>query len=259
MQGVPIEKAILHAICLPVKFVRVENPADAEVCIVADKKTLSEIYTEHQQFLVVSVPKNKPDGLPANAQWVNVSNLTPEFAKLLEKYKTTKHPAPDMQIETGKRYDPRNPASRPLSILVVDDAIANLKLALEQLGGHHHVTLAGGYAEAMELMQQGKGRYYDVVLTDLQMPAILPKGSSLSADIIDLDGPVHIGLFLMFEATRRGSECAIVTDADHHQDWMSALFDNFRIVQRINGHNVMFFNNIGKQWDVALKCLIGWA
>jgi PAS domain S-box-containing protein len=59
-------------------------------------------------------------------------------------------------------------ATTPLQILIVEDNLANQKLAASILGhAGHHVTVASHGGEALVLLQQSR---FDVVLMDLQMP-----------------------------------------------------------------------------------------
>jgi hypothetical protein len=48
-----------------------------------------------------------------------------------------------------------------------------------------------------------------------------------------------------------------VTDAGHHGDWVSALFDDsdLRKLQEVNGQPVLLINYMGKDWNKALKAI----
>lgn len=142
--------------------------------------------------------------------------------------------------------------SRSYRVLVVDDTPEHLELAQAVLAGHE-ITTAHGFEEGMRLL---KGDGYDAVLTDLKMPenghykALAPQ--NIRPDVFR-----EYGFLMAFEATLLRIPVAIVTDGNHHHDWTSAAFDRFHDIRmNMNGRDVLFFNDIGKRWDKALKALV---
>ena len=137
---------------------------------------------------------------------------------------------------------------------MVDDKPENRRSALSLLQENHFVTLASGYHEALRLIRENA---YDVVLSDCQMQPET-EDSSLSVENVVIGETVPNGLFLIFHATKRGARVAIVTDANHHEDWVSAIFDDddIRKPQNVNGHTVLFINYMGKRWDDALEKIL---
>ncbi len=229
--------------------------ATADAVIVGSKRELERFYNDKQRFLIIS--SRDPGRLPKNVVWVDqmrVVEALPELhkwnAELEEKLgQSTTTP---ISFETGKEFEPQN-TEGALHILVVDDKPSNLKRALELLGNRHYVTLAKGYADGRRLIAE---RSYEVVLSDSQMPLGFDAKTALSEDAIEVGSTVPCGPYLVFPATKKGAKVAIVTDANHHQDWTSALFDGLRQPQTINGQTVLFINNLGKAWDKALEALL---
>jgi len=142
--------------------------------------------------------------------------------------------------------------NRSYFVLVVDDTEANLQTAIERLPGQK-LILARGPEEAMKYLNL-PGQMPDAVLTDMQMRPDKLYGS-LNVDQYGVTETIHNGFSMMFEATSRGIPVAIVTDGNHHQDWVSAMFNKVKSAD-VNGQKVLFFNNIGKRWETALKMLL---
>lgn len=136
-------------------------------------------------------------------------------------------------------------------VLVIDDTQENLELATMLLQNKHSVVVANGFEEGMKMLQEGS---YDCVLSDMQMPDNKHYGS-FNMNVAKIGGTNPWGWFVVFEATSRGLPVAVVTDANHHNDWVSAGFDHLKKAE-VNGQKVLFFNHIGKRWDTALKMLL---
>ncbi len=226
------------------------DPMTADVVIMGSLEDAVKRYTHHQFFILISANQPKKP-TPENMVWINVTSALLTISQLgLWEEKIGEgvwH-----GLEMGKMYLPRNgftAASR--KILVVDDTIANLALAATQLGDHHALTFALGLGAAWELIECEQ---YDVVLCDCNMP-MGGVGGSLSSDAVDIARTVPCGPYLIFPATKSGADVAIVTDANHHQDWTSALCDSLREPQGVNGRKVRFMNHIGKNWAEALGIL----
>lgn len=151
-----------------------------------------------------------------------------------------------------------------LSILVIDDTPKHIASAKSGLAGHK-LTVVTGYEEAMKIlgesminMQTCKNTMFDVVLTDLQMPM---SSKTLGPDAFKLGQLVHYGIMLMIEAAHRGVQhVAVVTDLNHHADWLSAAFDHFCYPINIDGAKVLMMHapmkDGAKDWAQALKILM---
>jgi CheY-like chemotaxis protein len=219
---------------------------DAEVIFIyGDRKALLVQYRVDKLFCFIS-PKTAELNLPANVIHVNATSAITDAPKLLDalkKFQPTQklvqlHKLPEKIEETKVKN---------LRILVIDDGQHNLVFAQALLGAHHNVTTTDRFETAMELLKTDS---FDYVLTDLEMPGNLYY-PALSPERIDLAGTYPYGLFIAFEATRRNLPVAIVTDGNHHENWISAALDVHKM-EVVNGKPVRFFNDIGKRWDLAL-------
>jgi CheY-like chemotaxis protein len=148
-------------------------------------------------------------------------------------------------------------ALRPdaLRILVVEDSPKHQASAKKGLAGHK-LTLATGYEEAMKILDSEK---FDVVLTDLQMPM---SSRTLGSEAFKLGQLVPYGLLLKDEAAHQGAKwVAVVTDLNHHADWVSAAFDHFSYPMQIEGAKVLMMHapmndDDTKDWAAALDRLM---
>lgn len=234
-----------------------EDIKTADLVIVEGKEQLLEKYTKHQEFAVFSV--KKVENLPANAMSLPLEELIPTLLLLLERLKkkievsglTKIEEKVEVEVTTGIMLVPKN-TKNARRILVVDDTKENLVLAQKLLGEKHFLTLANGFAEGLELIKKNN---YDAVLADSRMP-METRNTPLSIDAIRIGETEPCGMFLAFHATLRGMRAAIVTDANYHQDFVSALFDDLREPMTMNNQPVLFINNMGKQWDKVLKKLL---
>jgi hypothetical protein len=198
------------------------------------------------------VCQKDPGSIPENVKWLQVTD--PDLlASIIQQLSSidSKNTEQDSELSIGVLCPPRHEANDSLSVLVIDDKLDNLTKAIELLNSNHFVTLADSYRLGKQMINANT---YDAVLSDCQM---LPDfESALADDAVPVGETVHNGIFLMFDATRFGARFAIVTDANHHQDWVSAIFDDIREPQTVNGHKVQFFNYLGKSWDKALEKLM---
>ena len=245
-------KLVLSTLIDPGTCHCVESASTADLIIIQDKRGLHELYEEGKWFAVVSL--KEPDGLPDNVKWFHVTTVVPELVSYMAQIvKETEgmNTVSGQTVETGIEYVPGN-TQQGSRVLVVDDKQENLELALKLLGEKYFLTLASGYGQGEQLIRDND---YDAVLSDCQMPVYI-ENSALSTDAVKVGETVHNGLFLMFPATKKGARFAIVTDANHHQDWVSAIFDDLRDQQVINGQPVLFINYLGKQWDKAMEKLM---
>ncbi len=254
--GSALKKVVLEL--LAPEALPCDNPDEADLIIVGDKKKLQELFDEEKFFAVVSM--KEVNGLPANACWIYVLDFIPPMVKYLKhiEEKISKKAARlekniEERVETGKEFQPTTVSEKSQHILVVDDKSENRQLAIKLLNGEHFVTLAPSFGEGLKLVRKNR---YDVVLTDCQM---LPEteGTALSVENIAIGQTVHNGIFMLFHATKRGAKVAMVTDGNHHQDWVSSLLDDqsLRAPQEVNGQPVLLINYMGKEWDRALKAL----
>ncbi len=229
-----------------------KNHEEADLIIVNDRETLQKNFNTDKFFAIFSI--KEVGSLPENARWIPIIEYIVPMTEYLAQIKesiSSKKTVKKNSIQTGKEFQPSEVNEKSQRILVIDDTPDNLKLAIDLLGNDHFLTLASGFDEGLELI---KTNQYDVVLSDCQM---LPetKKTALSIENITIGQTVHNGIFLIFHATKRGTRVAIVTDANHHMDWVSALFDDkdLREPQEVNGQPVLFINYINKRWDKALK------
>ena len=248
------------------------DTATADIVIVENKRELEKVWKDDRRhFIVFATPRDLPrkeDSLPANVHCVSLLEYLPTMLETFFKIKesislTDVGTLPEQpRFETGKLYEPRAlegdfrslvTAGNGLTILVIDDTPENLEGALSLLGEQHYVMLAQGFAQGRELIE---ARPWDVVLTDLHMPLGSDAKTALSSDAIKIGETVPCGMFLVFRATQLGAKVAVVTDANHHQDWTSALFDTLRQQQEVNGQTVLLINHMGKKWDEALEALM---
>lgn len=240
----------LNVFSLDGKYIEADT---ADFIIVRTKEKMMSLYNTRQQFIIAS---NQPvTGLPENAVWFSVSQVVLIASHILSvAKKQSANIEKGALVNTSVVYPPINPSAESLRVLVIDDKEENLVLALEVLNDQHFVTLASGYGMGAVLMD---AHTYDAVLSDCRMPIDTYHGA-LSVDIIEIGKPEPNGPYLMFKATRKGSRFAVVTDGNHHQDWVSAIFDDddIRQPQTVNGQPVLLINYLGKRWDRALDKLM---
>lgn len=172
-------------------------------------------------------------------KWIKEREITP-------KKEMVKHPLGEIVM-----------LSRSYNVLIVDDSHEHLQTAAERLIGQGILPIDSS-KRALELLKLEDGSEkssIDAVLTDLNMKPerMYP---SLNLDQYGLNEEVPAGISVMFEATKRGIPVAIVTDANHHMDWFSAMFDHWTEAT-VNGQKVIFCQeNGGKRWDSVLKQLL---
>ena len=238
-----------HLIC--------DNSEESDLIIVKDKSELHGLFKQDKFFAIFSL--NEVDNLPSNARWLPMLDYPVPMGEYLEEVQAALNcqspgaVSEGPRVECGVEYSPSEANAETKRILVIDDKLENRNLAMELLGKRHFVTLASGFGEGLRLV---KANRYEVVLSDCQMlPEV--KNSPLSIEAIVIGQTVHNGIFLIFHATKRGARVAIVTDANHHQDWVSALLDDgdLRQPQEVNGQPVLLINYMGKRWDSALEAI----
>jgi len=237
----------------------VSNHQDADVVILGSREKLDKFYNDwwKQDFLFIPLQvKQLP---PANAKELRIHHydirgaVVKAMAEFFQAYEP-KVRDPEMDIvRTSDLYLAKNPTTDSVQVLVIDDKIENLKLALDLLTERHSVTLTSGYGEAMDLLKTNK---YDAILTDCDLPVRTITGTALSSSNIDFNALGHIGLLQIFELTAMGHPVALVTaGGNHHADWQTAMLNKAGQTQVVNGQPVVFFTS-GKPWDKALEALL---
>lgn len=228
---------------------------ESDFVLVTSSEVLRKHYQENRTFFFLvsqgfdkEVSKKQPDNVLVVDGQKGLEHICAEFSRLKEvigqsKPITTLH---------SQEYSNIVPMSRSYFVLVIDDTEANLNTAIARLSGQK-LILVKGPEEAMKYLNL-PGEMPDAVLTDMQMRPDKMYGS-LNVDQYGITETIHSGFSVMFEATQRGIPVAVVTDGNHHQDWASAMFDQVKSAE-VNGQKVLFFNNIGKRWDTALKMLL---
>ena len=179
--------------------------------------------------------------------------------------------------------------SRSYMVLVVDDSVQNLSLAAMVLPGQK-IAVAQNLADALRLLSLG-GDKFDAVLTDLNMPPdkaypalnlerygvtdtvpagiadlLLAAPQTWAIDAGDGGGLGVLGLDAGGAQDPCGPTTPVLfvdlpegfvvgTDANHHQDFFSAMFDCVKGAE-VNGQKVLFRGDSGKRWDRALQALL---
>lgn len=110
-----------------------------------------------------------------------------------------------------------------MKILVIDDSQKNLDSAVQTLAGHD-VTLCSAFEDAVELLNKEQ---FEVVLTDLMMPAITRKNiTGKKRDFLNKE--MITGWSLALVAAMNGTKYVVVASmANHHVHPGSAILDNF--------------------------------
>lgn len=247
--------------------VYVENMDEADLVFFLNARDIEKEYNEKKfyAYIRISHEENIPR-LPANCIIINdfgLIGLIETINKVREELKPLEIPV----AEVVEEVIPLRPDA--LRILVIEDTPKHIASAKSGLAGHK-LTVATGYEEAMKIlgesmidMQTCKNTMFDVVLTDLQMPM---SSKTLGPDAFKLGQLVPYGIMLMIEASHRGvKHVAVVTDLNHHADWLSAAFDHFRYPINIDGAKVMMMHapmkkdgadEWVKDWAVALNVLM---
>ncbi len=112
-----------------------------------------------------------------------------------------------------------------MKILVIDDKEVNQASAHQTLTGHD-LTVVGTYAEGHELLGWNSNSSFDVVLSDLLMPASDRSMGKEGLKFVGEEMPVGFALALM-AALRGVKYVAVVTATNHHDHPLSAMLDEF--------------------------------
>ena len=250
----PLSKAFLQVVGLTnATLVEVADQKSADLILLTGLDDLRALYTPTQFFCVLLIRKYEiAANQPANVCFINpyepflADGSLEKMAVMIEKHMVAK---PALDVATPEFTDIVR-CAKCYSVLVIDDTEANLRIAKAVLVGHTVVT-ANRLQQAVGLMNS---QQFDTVLTDMEM---LPDKlyQSLSLDHYGVTETVPYGFAAILEATERGIPVAVVTDGNHHAGWVSAMFDTKKGAT-VNGQKVLFMNDIGKRWDMALKRLM---
>ncbi len=253
----PVSKAFLQVVGLTdVNLVEVADQKLADIVLLTGSDDLRALYNKEQMFCVLSLPRqrvaqNQPENvcLLDSLKLFEDTNGIPHLLELIEKRSKTAPDNATPKVELPKFSDVATFKKR-YSVLVIDDTEQNLHIA-ESVLERHSVTVVGSLRDAMVKIGQ---QHFDAVLTDMEMPPD-KHYSSLNLDHYAVDENVPYGFAVVLEMTERGMPVAVVTDGNHHEGWVSAMFDHIKGAT-VNGQKVLFFNGIGKRWDTALKRLM---
>ena len=126
-----------------------------------------------------------------------------------------------------------------MKILVFDDSPIHRKSAALTLQGHD-LTIVGNYDSAQAALLDETNQPFDVVLTDLLVPASRQKMYQ-DSELIGKEMP--LGTIIALLAITRGvKNVAVVTDKNHHDHPASAAFDCFR-KSKADGINIICTND----------------
>lgn len=212
----PIDKAIEQVINLfneNVEFIA--DPWLADLVITNQVKDLIPFYAKDGCYVVIDHTNISSKKQPENVHMA--SCIEPAFMATLMELANKEFSS---RAEKPEKIDVRLRIENPgaMSVLVIDDTPLYQKSA-ELLLSHLDLTIARGYDEAMELL---KNNSYDVVLTDMEMPASKSVSDQVLGELIPY------GLLLYAEAAKRGAKhVAVVTNLNHHTDPIANAFDYF--------------------------------
>lgn len=243
-----------------------ESSHEADVIMTDSSDELRRLYNKYGDtkfFVLLDTRRNKvnatEDNVFAAGQDQLMTGVLQTSVEAVKKYRTwaENHDDKPKQEERKHSLGDLIMLSKSYKVMIVDDNHHNLQTAVERLVGQQIIPVSSP-AEALKLLKlddpRGKSSI-DAVLTDLNMrpDKMYP---ALNLDRYGLNDEVPAGISVMFEATKRGLSVAIVTDANHHQDWFSAMFDHMKEAT-VNGQKVIFCQEGGgKRWDAVLKQLM---
>lgn len=256
-QSGPLSKAFLQVVGLTdAKLVEVADQKSADIVLLTGTDDLRALYNEKQIFCVLQTPGQRvAPNQPENVCLLDTLRLFEGDKGIMlllaqiDKRRAGKTESTAPKVELPKFSDVAT-FRKSYSVLVIDDTEQNLRIA-ESVLEKHSVTVAGSLRDAMVKLGQ---QHFDAVLTDMEMPPD-KHYSSLNLDHYAVDEKVPYGFAVVLEMTERGMPVAVVTDGNHHEGWVSAMFDHIKGAT-VNGQKVLFFNGIGKRWDKALKRLM---
>lgn len=232
----------------------VEDIKDANLIISSGIDSLTRAaYAASDAFFAIIEVGPIPDNQPENVFVMDGSSLIAggrNVVTMIERYNAWSKLPRSKKILEDVPADKIVKFNDGYKVLIVDDKKENLNRAIHLLPGQQ-ILPVNSFEMAMNMM---KGGGFDAVLTDLYMPP--DKGySTINLDKYPLGATEPVGMSIVFEATRLGIPVAVVTDANHHYSWFTAMFGTISEVN-VNGHKVVFRNDSNKRWDLALAALV---
>jgi CheY-like chemotaxis protein len=242
----------------------IADVSQADIVFLADISELRQAYNAGQLFFVLWTDEQSPipDFQPENVCYVDARSLVggtasvPDFAAVIERHKhrLTRKEQP---VEGRILEFPDVPAfDRAYSVMVVDPGETSQTLARQVLEGQREIAFAVNAEIAVSMVEQGvaSGRKYDAVLVNMHLP---PDKLDPSLDLgrYGLTETVPYGFALALIIAKLGVPVAVLSDADPHQDWASAMIGQLHSLN-VNGQKVCFMSGIGMRWDIALKELM---
>jgi CheY-like chemotaxis protein len=263
---VPNHNALTRALLQTIKMFEnqeeVKQLAEADIVLTTNLDELRKIHQDDKFFGLIAtrydgVRKDQPENVFVldGADLIHGENGASAFKKAFEVWHSTTETGSSDERDAQKEASTVSnlaTLSRSYSVLIIDDSEENLSLAIRLLPGQQ-ICPVRKVEEAVRLLRM-EGKTFDVVLTDMHMPPDKTYGS-LNLDTYGIKETVPYGFAMVLEATKRGIPVAVVTDANHHQDWVSAMFDHIKEAT-VNGQKVLFCNHLGKRWDRALELLM---
>jgi CheY-like chemotaxis protein len=241
-------KAVVELLNGNVEYI--DDPYVADLVIAENATALTQYYTKDGCYLLIGHHPSKKRQ-PENVHVVPCTSSA-FFTSLMELL-SKEYPERSSQ----KKFEIQQHITRgkEFKILVVEDT--PIHQYSTQLITGSDVMIARGYDEAMEMLRCNQ---YDIVLTDLEMPA--------SKKIVDpvLGELIPYGLLLYAEAARQGAKyVAVVTDLNHHTDPIANAFDYFcqepikvenALVMFMHAPMIHFDGEYSKDWRAALLRLL---
>jgi signal transduction histidine kinase/CheY-like chemotaxis protein len=130
--------------------------------------------------------------------------------------------------------DAPEPEVPPLRILLVEDSVANQKVALAMLRDTHEVEVASDGAEAVRMFQSGGA--FDVVLMDVQMPVMDGYASTAAIRASERDTGGRVPIVAMTAHAMEGDrERCLVAGMDDYLSKPIRRIDLMRALARVRG------------------------
>lgn len=254
----PVSRAFLQVFGLVGDtFDEVADASQADIILLTGSDDLRTLYNEHQLFCVLHVDRHRAiaGNQPENVCILDTLHLfggkdgIEKLTVAIEKHKVSMA-NPSVRKSAIVEFPDVATFAKRYSVIVIDDTERNRQIAETVLKDQHAVVVSR-LDGAVHAMDHGQ---FDAVLTDMHMPPD-EHYRALNLDRFGIKETVPYGFAVILEATKRGLPVAVVTDGNHHEDWISAMIDRMPEAV-VNGQKVLFFNNIGKRWDKALKALL---
>lgn len=262
------DSALVFVIGLLEQHALVDKIDDADAVVIlrsnssASGRALGEVYSLNQLFLLVHFTGADAHGeldldMPPNVRcagsfYVPYRDSNSWFTKMGQLTKEEVSCACDQARRMGfvshritERCMRRDAEDGQPTVLIVDDSATEMDRAVASIPAVYGVVAVNSHQAAMRELDAS---VFDYVLADLYMPAL--KGHWLKAYSYQLERVgrlVPLGLLIANEARAKGAKVAIVTDANHHQDPISATFDS-------GGYPGLVYDN-HKDWAGSLAKL----